>query len=273
MESQADLYPAERQQKIIDILVQNKRASVSELSQLFSVSEVTVRADLQTLAEQNLIVRTHGGAVLISPVPELSLTLRRQKQVQEKASIGAAAAELVSNGDAVFLDASSTALVVAHQLRRHRDLTVLTHSLAVAQALLDAPSVTVVLAGGILQRDTISLIGVGGLAPLRDFNIQTGFFGAHGLSMQDGLTDVSAGEAEVKREVIAMCRQVVAIIDATKWGRVGPASFANFQDLDVIVTDNQAPANLVEQARAKGMRVIQVSDQGTKKTGSPDPER
>jgi DeoR/GlpR family transcriptional regulator of sugar metabolism len=258
METSADLYPAERQQQILAHLNKNGRASVSELSQMFGVSEVTIRADLQMLAAQDLIVRTHGGAVLVPRVPELSLTLRRQQQVDEKERIGAAAAKFVANGDAVFLDASSTALALTHALRQQRDLTILTHSLVVAQSMLDAPGVSLVMTGGTLQRETVSLMGTDGLAVLSKYNIKTGFFGAHGLSFPEGLTDVSPGEADVKRAVVGMCRQVVALIDATKWGRVGPASFARPEDLNVIVTDAQAPAELVEQARALGTRVVQV---------------
>jgi len=258
METSADLYPTERQQRILAHLNRNERASVSELSQMFGVSEVTIRGDLQLLASENLIVRTHGGAVLAPRVPELSLTLRRQQRVAEKERIGAAAAEFVANGDAIFLDASSTVLSLAHTLRQHRDLTILTNSLVVAQSMLDALGVSVVMTGGALQRDTVSLMGTDGLAILRKYNIKTGFFSAHGLSFPEGMTDVSSGEAEVKRPVVAMCRQVVALIDATKWGRVGPASFAQPEDLHVIVTDTDAPADLIAQARALGTRVIQV---------------
>jgi DeoR/GlpR family transcriptional regulator of sugar metabolism len=258
MENYNDLYPAERQQHILAHLNHNGRASVAELSQMFGVSEVTIRADLQALVAGDLIVRTHGGAVLAPRAPELSLTLRRQQQVDAKERIGAAAAEFVANGDAVFLDASSTALALAHALRQRRDLTILTHSLVVAQSMLDASGVTVVMTGGTLQRETVSLMGTDGLAILRKYNLKTGFFGAHGLSFPEGLTDVSAGEAEVKRQVVALCRQVVALIDVTKWGRVGPASFAHPQELHVIITDTQAPAMLVEQARSLGTRVIQV---------------
>jgi DeoR/GlpR family transcriptional regulator of sugar metabolism len=258
METQNDLYPTERQQQILAHLNRNGRASVTELSRMFDVSAVTIRADLQLLAAEDLIVRTHGGAVLAPRAPELSLLLRRQQQVAEKERIGSAAAGFVANGDAVFLDASSTTLALAHALRRHRDLTILTHSLVVAQSLLDAPGVSVALTGGTLQRDTVSLLGPDGLAILRKYNIKTGFFGAHGLSFPEGLTDVSPGEAEVKRAVVAMCRQVVALIDSTKWGRVGPASFARPEDLHIIITNTNAPADLVEGARALGTRVVQV---------------
>jgi DeoR family transcriptional regulator, aga operon transcriptional repressor len=258
MAKSAYLYPTERRQQILAQLNKNVRASVSELSQMFGVSEVTIRADLQMLAAQDLIMRTHGGAVLVPRVPELSLTLRRQQQVDEKERIGAAAAEFVANGDAVFLDASSTALALAHALGQQRDLTILTHSLVVAQSMLDAPGVSLVMTGGTLQRETVSLMGTDGLVVLSKYNIKTGFFGAHGLSFPEGVTDVSPGEAEVKRAVVAMCRQVVALIDATKWGRVGPASFARPEELNVIITDAQAPAELVEQARTLGTRVVQV---------------
>ena len=258
METQTDLYPAERQQQILAHLNRNGRASVSELSRIFGVSEVTIRADLQLLAAGDLILRTHGGAVLAPHAPELSLTLRRQQQVAEKERIGSAAAGFVANGDAIFLDASSTALVLARALRQHRDLTILTHSVVVAQSMLDTPGISVVMTGGVLHRDTVSLMGTEGLAILHKYNIKTGFFGAHGLSFPEGLTDVSAGEAEVKRAVVSICRQVVALIDATKWGRVGPASFARPEDLHIIVTDANAPVDLVEQARTHGTRVVQV---------------
>jgi len=250
-----NLYPAERQQQILTFLSHNGRASVSQLSQMFQVSEVTIRTDLQLLVAEDLIVRTHGGAVLVSPVPELSLTLRRQQQVDEKTRIGAAAAELVANGDAVFLDASSTALALGYALRHHRDLTVLTHSLVVAQLMLESPGVSVVMSGGTLQRETVSLMGIEGLSPLGKYNIKSGFFGAHGLSFPEGLTDVSPGEAEVKRAVVAMCHQVVALLDGTKWGRIGPASFANPENLHIIITDTSAPSDLVGQARSMGTRV------------------
>jgi len=258
MEIFTDLYPAERQQHIMAHLTRNGRVSVSELSLMFGVSEVTIRADLQTLAAADLLVRTHGGAVLATRAPELSLALRRQQQVNAKERIGTAAAEFVANGDAIFLDASSTALALAQVLRQRRDLTILTHSLSVAESMLNAPGVTVVMTGGTLQRETDSLMGTDGLAILRKYNLKTGLFGAHGLSFPEGLTDVSAGEAEVKRQVVALCRQVVALIDATKWGRVGPASFARPEDLNMIITDAQAPIELVEQARSLGTRVLQV---------------
>ena len=256
MDEQKDLYREERQQAIVNLVTDYGRASVAELAEKFGVSQVTIRADLQALAERELVVRTHGGAVSASPgLREFSLTYRTGQQVVEKDRIGAAAAQMVCHGDAIILDSSSTALAVARHLKRHRDLTIITNGVATAYELLDAHGVTVVMPGGTVRRDMASLIGGADLDRFRTFNVKVGFFGAHGLSIAEGLTDVSVGEAEVKRPLVALCRQVVAVVDATKWGRAGLASFAPLAVLNSIITDTNAPTALVEQARAAGVQV------------------
>jgi DeoR/GlpR family transcriptional regulator of sugar metabolism len=253
------MYPEERRQEIVQRVNRNRRVSVAELSRQFGVSEVTIRSDLQALAERNLVVRTHGGAVPAAPdLYHLSLAFRRRRQVQEKSRIGEAGAALVMDGDAIFLDSSSTALAIAAHLKNHRHLTIITNSLAVAQEMLDAPRVMVVLVGGMLRRDTASLIGTDGLEMLRKYHIPKGFFGAHGISLIEGLTDVSADEAEVKRPMVAMCRVSVAVLDATKWGQVGLASFAGLEQISTVISDVHAPPDLVDQVRSSGTEVILV---------------
>ena len=244
----------ERRQEILRRLESAGRVSVADLSQLFGVSEVTVRSDLQALAEQDLIVRTHGGAVL----QDMALSHRRQQHIQEKSDIGQAAASLVEEGDAIYLDGSSTALAIAQNLKSHRRIMVITSGIALIQELFDAPGVNIVSPAGIVQRDTASLIDPDGLAYLDKFNIQKGFFGAHGLALPEGLTDISVDVAAVKRPLVQRCRQVIAVIDATKWGRVGVASFARMEDVNIVVTDRHAPPNLVEEVRALGVKVVLV---------------
>ena len=249
-------YLEERQQNILALIRRSGRATVSELSRAFGVSEVTIRADLQSLAQRQLIVRTHGGALAMGYTPELSLALRREQQPAAKARIGAAAAALVNDGEAIFLDASSTVLAIAAHLKEHHELTVITNSLAVAQLLLDAPGITVVMPGGFMQRETASLIGLEGLELLNKFNIQKGFFGAQGLSLPEGLSDASIADAEIKRQMVKLCRQVIVVLDSTKWQRVGLASYARLTDIHCVITDKQAPATLVRRVRAAGVKVI-----------------
>jgi DeoR/GlpR family transcriptional regulator of sugar metabolism len=258
MRYSSNLFPEERRLEILNLINRDGRVSVTGLSQQFCVSEVTIRTDLQVLSDQSLILRTHGGAVPISKIPELSLTLRRQQQVLEKDRIGAAAADMISNGDSIFLDTSSTALALAQHLKKHRDVTILTNSLSISQVFLEVPGITVVMPGGTMQRDTASLVGIEGLDFLNKFNIRKGFFGAHGINIPEGLTDVSESETEVKRRIITMCHEVIAILDNSKWGRVGLASFASMKDIQIIITDSQAPANLVEEVSALGIKVLLV---------------
>lgn len=246
----------ERRHEILDNVLRTGRVSVADLSQAFGVSEVTIRTDLQMLAEQGLLVRTHGGAIPAGRLfLELSLALRRQQQTLAKDHIGEAGAALIEDGDAVWLDTSSTALAIARHLAHHRHVTVLTNSIAIVQELADQPHLDVVVPGGRLRRETASLIGVDGLDFVRRFNIQKGFFGAHGLTVDEGLTDVSVDEAEVKQVLVDLCRQVVAVLDATKWGRAGLASFATLEQIDTIITDQSAPPDLVAQVQAAGVDV------------------
>lgn len=254
------MFAEERRLEILKRVNQAGRVSVTELSLDFGVSEVTIRSDLAMLASQDLLVRTHGGAVPASRVPETSLALRRQLRLDEKERIGKSTAGMIQHGEAIFLDTSSTALALARNLQHHRDLTVLTNSLAVAQALINAAGVTVVMAGGTLQRDTVSLVGTGGVDFLRRFNIKKGFFGAHGIHYPEGLTDVCLTEAEVKREVLKLCRERIAIVDSSKWGRVGLASFANLEDFQAIVTNESAviPPQVEKVIADTGILLVRV---------------
>jgi DeoR family transcriptional regulator, aga operon transcriptional repressor len=253
-----NIYPEIRRQDLLKRINLEGQVTVADLALDFGVSEVTIRTDLQALADQNLLLRTHGGAVAINRVPELSLNMRRQQQTSEKITIGAAAAARIHNGEAIFLDTSSTALSIVPHLIHHREITVITNSLAVSQALVDMPGITVVMSGGTLQRDTLSLVGVDGLELLRRYNIQKAFLGAHGLSHPEGLTDVSAAEAEVKREIVRFCRTVIAVLDSTKWGRVGLASFAHLEDLNMIITAGQPPHDLHEKAKSFDIEIVIV---------------
>lgn len=257
--STSELYLEERRQEIVKFINECGRVSVSDLAARFAVSMVTVRSDLQALAERNLIIRTHGGAVSSSRGSrELSLAIRNELQVSEKDRIGLAAAALISDDNAVVLDSSSTTLAIARHLRRHRGLTILTNSIAVAHEMLDAPGVTVVMSGGTLRKDMGSLVGSNEIEMLKEFNIQRGFFGAYGFSLPEGLTDGSLPEAEIKRKLVSICHEVIAVVDSTKWGRFGLASFAAPEIIKRVITDVNAPSDLVEQVKALGIQVDRV---------------
>jgi DeoR/GlpR family transcriptional regulator of sugar metabolism len=251
------LFLQERREQILALLDQEGRVSVTDLSRRFGLSQATIRTDLEALARQGLLIRTHGGAIGPNRSDlELSFDVRRRLCSAQKQRIGAAAAAMIEDGEAIALDASTTALALAMQIKGRRELTVLTNGFFVALALLDAPGVTVLMPAGFLRRDSVSLVGAEGHDLIQQFNFQKGFFGAKGLTLEEGLTDVNSAEVAIKRDLVARAKKVVAIVDSSKWGRVGFASFASIDQVNCVITDQDAPADMVAALRAAGANVI-----------------
>ena len=256
----ASLSLFERQQQILAQLQQERRVSVSDLSDHFGVSTVTIRADLSDLEERGALTRTRGGAVLLSPMiePEPGFAQRRIARSEEKQRMGGAAAALVHDGEAIALDASTSALAIAGRIKGRRELTVVTNGLMIAIELADATGISVVLPGGILRGEAFSLVSGMGDALLSQVNISKGFFGARGFTVAEGLTDVDNYEVEMKRDLVAACKEVIAVVDSSKWGHLAVASFAPTERLGRIITDKAAPIAMVEELRGRGVEVILV---------------
>lgn len=251
------LFQQERREQIVTLLEEHRRASVVGLSQQFGVSQATIRTDLDALAAQGLLIRTHGGAVALDQNRlELSFDFRRRLHAAQKNRIGAAAAAMIEDGEAIILDASTTALSVATQIKDCRELTVMTNGIFIAMALINAPGINVVMPGGFLRRDSASMVGDEGHDFIERFNFQRGFFGAKGLTIAEGLTDVNNAEVAIKRDLVARAKQVVAIVDNSKWGRVGFASFASIDQVNCVITDEDAPPDIVAALRDADVHVI-----------------
>ncbi len=155
------LFLEERLDQIGTLLHEQGRVSVTDLSERFGVSAVTIRNDLGTLEQQGRLVRTHGGAMALPDLgTELpAFALRKELHLAQKEKIGQAAAALVRDGDSIALDASTTAWQIARHLKDRRELTIVTNGLFVALEFLDSPSVTVVMPGGSLRAASASLVG------------------------------------------------------------------------------------------------------------------
>jgi DeoR/GlpR family transcriptional regulator of sugar metabolism len=255
------LFPEERLDRIASLVVKKQRVSVAELSSLLDVSKVTIRNDLAELERRGLLMRTHGGALATehddnNKKTELSFDVRERRQQGEKDRIGQMAASLVHDGDAIALDASTTALQVAKRIKDRRELTVVTNGIRIALEFTDSPHVTVVMPGGILRRDAVSLVGELGEEVLAKFNVQKGFFGAKGVTLEEGLTDVDSYEVQLKQAMVRAAKEVIAIVDHTKWGHVGFVSFVSIDQVDCIITDAGAPPDMVAALREAGVDVI-----------------
>jgi DeoR/GlpR family transcriptional regulator of sugar metabolism len=254
-----NLSQSERMQHVLHLLETRDYVPVAELSQAFAVSEVTVRSDLAELARQGLVARIRGGVrALQQGQSEVEFDLRLRLQVGQKRAVARAAAAMVSDHEAVALDASTTAYYLALELRAKRELVVVTNGLLVATALADAPTITVLVTGGVLRLSAMSLVGDLGTDVLRTTRINKGFLGARGISLERGLMDLNPDEVTIKQEMADACDQVYGIFDGTKWHRSALLAFVPVEGLTGIVTDSSAPAEEVDAWRAAGVDVVTV---------------
>lgn len=256
------VFARERQLEIARIVEEHGRARVTELADQFGVSAVTIRKDLLALEDDHRVIRTHGGAIAPpASRPELAFDIRERLQRNEKSRIGAAAAELVGDGQSLVLDASTTALYLARHLKDRatwHGLTVVTNSIRIASELAGHPGVSVLMLGGRVRWEALSVVGPLGDGVFRRINVQKAFVGAAGFTVEEGLTDAQEEEAQIKRAMVTAAREVYAIVDHTKWGRVASATFCRTDRLSSVLTDDEAPAAMVEALRGMGIEVRQV---------------
>lgn len=258
LNEQAGVFARERQQHIARLVEEHGRVRVSDLAGRFGVSEVTVRKDLLALEAVGQVVRTHGGA--ISPQvsrPEAAFEVRERLQADEKAAIGAAAAASVKDGEAIVFDASTTALATARALktRSWAQLTVITNGLRIASELAGSPGIRVLMLGGWLRWEALSLVGPLGDGVFSRVNVQKAFVGAAGFALGSGLSDATEEEAQIKRAMVHAAQEVIAIVDHTKWDRTAFATFCHVDQITAVLSDTGAPSELVETIRGKGIRV------------------
>ena len=258
-------------QQVLRMLESRDSVHVAELAELFSVSDVTVRSDLTALAKQGLVARVRGGVrALQTGQSEVGFDLRLRLEIERKQAIARAAAAIVEEGEAVALDASTTAYYLALELRSKRELVVVTNGLLVATALADAPGITVLVTGGMLRLSAMSLVGDLATDVLRTTRINKGFLGARGLSLARGLMDLNPDEVRIKQKMASACEQVYGILDGTKWHRSALLAFVDVEHLTGIVTDSSAPADEVAAWRAAGVAVT-TADPGPRRTSHVRP--
>ena len=246
----------ERRKAILERLQQVGRVSVNTLSDEMRVSTVTIRQDLRALEQLGLLKRTYGGAIRRLPdqaISELSFHIRQEQNTAEKDVIARAAAELVKEDFSIALDASTTAYAMVPYLKALSTLTVVTNSLSIAQSFLDSPHVEVLMPGGRMRRDSISLVGRPELLP--DINLNIGFIGAVGITAVAGVGDIDPDEVAIKRAMIARCIETVVIADSTKWGRLAPYTVFTPDSIRHIITTTRAPDDLVTPFLEKQVRV------------------
>ena len=267
------VFTQERQQQIHRMVEEHGRVLVTELAERFDVSEQTIRKDLLALERSHRLTRTHGGAIATAPDrPELAFDVRQRIEADAKRRIAATAAALIHDGETIAFDASTTALEVARRLCQiggWRELTVVTNGIRIAEELAGQDGITILMPGGRMRWEALSVVGPWGDGFFRRINIARAFLGAAGFTIQSGLTDATEEEAQIKRAMVSGALEVTGIVDHTKWGRAMLATFCRTDRIARIVTDAPAPADLVEGVRRAGIELVEApaSDADVTTTG------
>lgn len=233
------MFVNERRNKIMKLLQKKQRLTVKELARQIGVSDATLRTDLNQMEKEGLLIRTHGGAMLKDEIDcETSFSARKQKNKQEKVKIAKEALNYIEEEQCILLDASSTALEIAYQLKKQpMNLTIVTSGLNTALELTEIPSINVILIGGIVTNGSTSIEGTLGVNILEHVNIDIMFTSANGFSFETGLTDFNLYEVALKKEMVKRARKVIALVDSSKIGKNSSAFFATSEEIDMLITD------------------------------------
>lgn len=248
------MLPAERHQRILEQLRQAGQVSATQLARHLGVSLMTIRRDLNALAERGLVLRVHGGALLPDRgVLDEPVRAKRGVHLEAKRKIAEAAAALVQPGQTVILDAGTTTGAVAKALlrRRLRDLTVVTSDLDIARRMAEDPRYRVFCVGGLVQPRVFALMGDHAVRFLEGIHAHHAFVGTDAFDVAAGVTTRTMEKVRLKQSMVAAAREATLVADSSKFGRVLLATVLPLGAFRRIITDTPAdPANLEALRRA-----------------------
>ena len=251
----------ERRRRIAELLESQERVTVEELVGRFDVSAVTIRGDLDALAEIGAVVRSHGGALRRVEAPEdVPINVKETLHHAEKVRIGHAAAQMVNDGETIMLDSGTTTLEIARQIRyvKFRSLNVITNALNIAMELASLPHVRLIMIGGILRQMSYSLAGPPAEATVRGLHADRLYLGVDGLDPDIGLMTPDVLEAQLNAQMIQISREVVVVADASKFQRRSLSIIAKLDAVHKVITDSGVPEETLATLQAHGVEVLVV---------------
>ena len=252
----------QRRQQILNLLEETGNLNVSELSDRFSVSVVTIRKDLDDLESEGLLQRTFGGAVFSHRSRfNRSFLERGQQYRREKCAIAAAAYSYIKDGDTIMLDAGTTTLALAQHLRSHiRSALVITCSVPAALELSSA-GYDILLLGGMVRNKSLALLGRETLRIIEQYRADKAFLGSSGFTAEMGHTTPNPEDAQVKEAILRSANETYVLVDSSKYGHRCLTSFARLRDVDLTITDGGLSRSKVKLLEAAGatMQIVNPS--------------
>ena len=246
----------ERRRVIAESLRSRGVVSVADMAAALGTTDITLRRDMRAMAKEGLLVRTHGGAVLPASLGhEPSYSEKAKQAAAEKAAIALLALEMIRPGDSILLGPGTTTLALARLLVDCPELTVVTNSLLVAQALMGSPHVEVILTGGTLRRSIHALVGPATEESVRALRASQAYISGNGFTAERGLSTPSPLVAATDRSLASAAQQVVVLADHTKIGQETMCQTVPAARVHILITDSGADKEQLEQIRQAGVEV------------------
>lgn len=244
-----------RKKEVLRILTEHTGATVSDLSEQLSVSVVTIRTDLESLADSGYIIRTRGGGI---PAFHPSILERQKTMFSQKAEIAKAAADMVTDGDRVMIVAGTTTALIPRFLLGKRDVHIVTNSTLLLPYVRINPSLNVTLVGGHFLSSAEAMVGPIAMGQIKAFHVRLAFLGTDGFSLEKGFTAHQMEVAEVVKQMAAQAQESVLCADSSKYGKAGFAHILPLTDVSLIMTDGQLAPSGKTELEAAGISVTQV---------------
>jgi DeoR family transcriptional regulator of aga operon len=259
LKAEGDLPTELRRAQILTYIKARDFVRVTDLSNRFHVSEVTVRADLDVLAERGDVRRIRGGA-MPRTLPNIEERPFADERVHEKLAIGRLTASLIAQGETLILDVGTTTTAVARALIQREDLhdiVIFTNALNIALELEPAiPRFSVVITGGTLRPLQHSLVDPLGVLMFERIKVHTAIVGCNGIDPQAGVTNINLPETEIKQRMLRSAKRRILVADGSKVGEVELAYLCGLEDIDLLITDSSADPTLLAALREQGLEIL-----------------
>ncbi len=249
-----------RQNAILALARENGRVDVDDLSLRFEVSPQTIRKDLNELCDKQLLQRVHGGAIVGSGIENVSYEARRLLAPEGKKAIGARAAQLIADNSSLLINIGTTTEQVAHALKDHRGLLVITNNINAVEIMKTFTGVELVIAGGQVRRSDGGIVGEAAVDFINQFKTDYAVIGVSAIDEDGSLLDYDFREVRVAQAIIANARHVILVTDLLKLQRNAPVRIGHISQINTIVVDADLPAKLQEICREHGVEVIVARD-------------
>lgn len=251
------MFALERQKIILDKLNLDGAVWVSKLSEELGVTEETIRRDLEKLENQEVLVRTHGGAVpIIESTYELSLEKRKKTNLPAKEKIAKIASEYIMPGDTIFLDSSTTTFYIAKEIKKMKNITVISNSLRVINELSNAEDIKTIAVGGVVSNNQ-SFVGYLAENSIKsNFFAMKFFFSSKGISPEAGIMESNDLECAIKKQMLDNSTEKYYLCDSSKIGRIGFYKLTPIENIDYFITDTELDSDYIDKFNEYGVKFI-----------------